>query len=518
VRYRSYDLFEAGPERIGQMLAEIMTLFSRGALSHAPVRTWDVRRGAEAFRFLREGRNTGKVVLTVPAPLDPDGTVLITGGTGGLGALFARHLAKVHGARRLLLVSRRGQAAEGTAELVAELEGLGAQVRVAACDVTDRGQVAELIGSLEHPLTAVVHAAGVLDDALIGSLTAAQVERVMRPKVDAAVHLDELTARMELSSFVLFSSVAALIGSPGQGNYAAANAGLDALAARRRTQGRPATSLAWGLWAQATGMTGGLEQAQLGRLERMGIGALSTDLGLELFDQAQRLDATLTVPVQLDLAALRAQARAGMLPALLRGLVRTPVRRAQAAGGSLAKRLAGIERPDWERVTLDLVQAQVAAVLGHTSATAIDPGRAFKELGFDSLAAVELRNRLTHTTGLRLPTTLVFDHPTPTAVARYLIPVAMPGAAAEGHRPSEEDAIRGALASIPIGRLRTAGLLDLLLELAHGDPDAGPVTNEDDASIDDMDAAALIRMTQEDAIPMTTVQNVVAGAWPGMEG
>jgi hypothetical protein len=247
-------------------------------------------------------------------------------------------------------------------------------------------------------------------------------------------------------------------------------------------------------------MTGSLEETQLGRLERMGIGALSTDLGLELFDQAQRRDEALLVPVRLDQAALRAQAQAGLLPALLRGLVRVPVRRAQAAGGSLAQRLAGAERPDWERVTLALVQAQVAAVLGHTSADAIDASRAFKELGFDSLAAVELRNRLTHTTGLRLPTTLVFDHPTPIAVARYLIPVAMPGAATDGTRRSEEDTVRSALASIPIGRLRTAGLLDTLLELANGDPDAARPATGDAESIDDMDVAALIRMTREDAL------------------
>ncbi|HEY0935736.1 MAG TPA: SDR family NAD(P)-dependent oxidoreductase, partial [Trebonia sp.] len=312
VSYRSYDLFEAGPDRMGEMLAAVMSLFARGVLVPAPVRAWDVRRGAEAFRFLREGRNTGKVVLTVPAPLDPDGTVLVTGGTSGLGALFARHLAKVHGARRLLLASRRGLAAEGAAELAAELEGLGARVRVAACDVADRGQLAELIGSLERPLTAVVHAAGVLDDGLAGSLTAGQVERVMRPKVDAALLLDELTAGAELSAFVVFSSVAALIGSPGQGNYAAANAGLDALAARRRAAGRPALSLAWGLWAQATGMTGGLADAQLARLVRAGLEPLPTGLGLELFDRALRLDTALAVPVRLDLPALRAQARAGL--------------------------------------------------------------------------------------------------------------------------------------------------------------------------------------------------------------
>ena len=250
-------------------------------------------------------------------------------------------------------------------------------------------------------------------------------------------------------------------------------------------------------------MTGGLEQAQLGRLERMGIGALSNELGLDLFDQAQRRDEALLVPVRLDQPALRAQAKAGLLPALMRGLVRVPARRTQATGGSLAKRLAGVARQDWEGITLDLVQAQVAAVLGHASAAAVDPGRAFKELGFDSLASVELRNRLTHTTGLRLPATMVFDHPTPIAVARYLIPVAMPGAAAESPRQSEEDTIRGVLASIPIGRLRTAGLLDTLLELANGDQDTAPPTTEDAESIDDiddMDVAALIAMTREDAL------------------
>jgi NADPH:quinone reductase-like Zn-dependent oxidoreductase/acyl carrier protein len=497
VRYRSYDLFEAGPERIQQMLREVVDLFEQGVLQHAPIRSWDVRRGAEAFRFLREGRNTGKVVLTVPAPLDPDGTVLITGGTGGLGAVFAKHLAR-QGAKQLALVSRRGPDAGGVPELVGELEALGCEARVVACDVADRDQLAELIGSLEHPLTAVVHAAGVLDDGLVESLTAERLDRVMRPKLDAALHLHELTAGMELSAFVLFSSVAALIGSPGQGNYAAANASLDALAARRRADGLPASSLAWGLWADATGMTGELGEAELARLARMGFGALSAELGLELYDQAQQVDQALLVPVQLDQAALRAQARAGMLPALLRGLVRAPARRAETAGGSLAERLAKVAQADWERVALDLVRAQVASVLGHGSPEAIDADRAFKELGFDSLAAVELRNRLSQATGLRLPTTLVFDHPTSAAVARYLIPVAMPGAAPNGHRPSEEDAIRGLLASIPIGRLRKAGLLDPLLELAKSDADDSSTTAGDAESIDDMDAEALIRMTEED--------------------
>ncbi|WP_447008427.1 type I polyketide synthase [Saccharothrix isguenensis] len=498
VRYRSYDLMEAGPERIQQMLLEVVALFEQGAVDHSPIRTWDVRRGREAFRFLREGRNTGKVVLTVPAPPDPDGTVLITGGTSGLGALFAKHLAERHGAKHLLLVSRRGPAAEGVPELVAELASLGAEATVAACDVSDRTQVAALLGALEHPLTGVIHSAGVLDDGLIESLTPERLERVMRPKIDAALHLHELTEGMELSEFVVFSSFAAQIGNPGQGNYAAANTFLDALAAKRRAGGLVATSLAWGLWGDATGMTGDLDDNEIARLERQGFGVLSARLGLELFDQARKLDEALFVPIPLDLGALRGQARSGMLPALLRGLVRAPARRVESAGGSLAERLAGVAPNHRERVALDLVRAQVASVLGHASLDAIEPDRAFKELGFDSLAAVELRNRLTQATGLRLPTTLVFDHPNPLAVTRFLIPIAMPDAAQPTtERRSEEDQIRDVLTSIPIGRLRKAGLLDTLLDLADGD-EADDSTEEDVESIDDLDVDALIRMAQED--------------------
>ncbi len=416
VRYQAYDLFEAGPERIQQLLREVVALFEHGVLTHSPIRTWDVRRGAEAFRFLREGRNTGKVVLTVPPPLDPDGTVLVTGGTGGLGAAFARHLAG-SGARELVLLSRRGPTADGAMELVAELARLGADARVEACDVGDREQLAELIGSLPHPVSTVVHAAGVLDDGTISSLSPERLERVLRPKLDAAMHLHELVPDAEL---VLFSSVAALIGSPGQGNYAAANAALDALAAHRRSRGQPAVSLAWGLWAETGGMAGGLSEADLARLERSGIGALPTDVGLRLADQARRHDDALLVPVQLDHAALRARARAGTLPALLRGLVRAPVRTAAATGESLRQRLAAVARDDRERAVLDFVRAEVAAVLGHASAAAVDIEQDFKELGFDSLAAVELRNRLTQQTGLVLPTTLVFDHPTAAAVARLV--------------------------------------------------------------------------------------------------
>ncbi|MFF7977482.1 SDR family NAD(P)-dependent oxidoreductase, partial [Streptomyces sp. NPDC007905] len=374
----------------------------------------------------------GATVEQAPA-FEPDGTVLVTGGTGGLGAVFARHLAVEHGVRHLLLLSRGGLEADGAGELVAELAELGCAARVVACDVSDREQLASVLGAVERPLTAVVHAAGVLDDGVIESMSAEQVDRVMRPKVDAAWHLHELTAGMDLSAFVLFSSVAALIGSPGQGNYAAANAALDALAAWRRAGGLPAVSLAWGLWGGDGGMGGELGEAGLARLERTGMGALSHELGLELFDLALDSGAALLAPVLLDPAALRAQARAGQLPALLRGLAPVPARRAET-GGSLAQRLAGVAEGDRERIVLDAVREQAAAVLGHASAAAIDTDRSFKELGFDSLSAVELRNRLTQATGVRLPATLVFDHPTPAAVARLLL-AETGGVVAEAPRP-----------------------------------------------------------------------------------
>ncbi|MGW2118596.1 SDR family NAD(P)-dependent oxidoreductase, partial [Streptomyces zhihengii] len=353
--------------------------------------------------------------------LDPDGTVLITGGTGGLGALFARHLATVHGVRHLLLLSRRGPGAEGAAELVAELAESGCEARVAACDVADREQLAAALDTLRHPLTGVVHTAGVLDDGVIDSLTPGHVERVMRPKVDAARHLHELTGGTDLAAFVVFSSVAALIGSPGQGNYAAANAALDALAASRRAAGLPATSLAWGLWSVSAGMAAQLGAGELARLERMGAKALTAETGLALFDRALATDAALLAPVRLDTAALRAQARTGAVPAVLRGLAPVAARRADAPTVSLRDQLAGVEEADRPQLVLDMVRTQVAAVLGHTSAAAVEPDRAFQEIGFDSLGAVELRNRLTQATGLRLAATLVFDHPTPAEIARLLL-------------------------------------------------------------------------------------------------
>ncbi|MGA9315732.1 MAG: SDR family NAD(P)-dependent oxidoreductase, partial [Solirubrobacteraceae bacterium] len=356
--------------------------------------------------------------------LDVQGTVLITGGTGKLGGFVAKHLVSHHGVPSVVLASRRGRDAEGAAELERELIELGAEVAVEACDVTDRDQLAGLIGGLsqELPLRGVVHAAGAIDDGVIESLTPERVDLVLKPKVDAAWHLHELTREMDLSMFVLFSSATSVFGAAGQGNYAAANAFTDALAADRRAQGLPATAIAWGLWAQTSGLTAGLGEADLRRFARSGMRAMSTEEGLRLFDVALRAERAQAIVLHLDTVTLRAQAREQALPALLRGLVRVaPVRATNAHDRPLAKRLRAASAPERAKVALDEVCVEVATVLGHASARAIDPERSFKDLGFDSLTAVELRNRLAEQTGLRLPATLVFDYPTPTSLAAHLL-------------------------------------------------------------------------------------------------
>ncbi|WP_435887645.1 SDR family NAD(P)-dependent oxidoreductase [Streptomyces nigra] len=383
----------------------------------------------EPETILRDGElRAPRLTRATPRRAEPPalsaGTVLVTGGTGGLGGLVARHLVAVHGVRRLVLVGRRGVDAPGAGELVAELEGLGAEVAVVACDVSDRGALSGVLAGIpaEFPLTGVVHAAGVLDDGVVGSLSADRLDGVLRAKADAAWHLHELTLDQPLAAFVLFSSSAGVLGAPGQGNYAAANTFLDALAAHRRALGLPAVSLAWGLWA-ADGMGERLNQAERRRLGRNGFPPMTVGQGLALFDSALTADEALRVLVRLDLPALRnADSATGPLPSMLRGLV-PPARRSAGstpAASSLHALLAG--RPGEERADelLLLVRTEVARVLGHPSADSVTADQAFKDLGFDSLSAVELRNRLNAVTGLRLSATLVFDHPTATAVAGHL--------------------------------------------------------------------------------------------------
>ncbi|MGW4774999.1 SDR family NAD(P)-dependent oxidoreductase, partial [Nocardia sp. NPDC004278] len=424
----------------------------------------------------------------------PDETVLITGASGFLGRLFARHLVDALGVRHLLLLSRRGESAPGAAELRAELRRLGAEVEFAACDVADRGALAEVLADVPagRPLTGVFHTAGVLDDGAIASLTADRMDVVLRPKVDAALHLHELTADLPLREFVLFSSVAGAFGGPGQGNYAAANACLDALAVHRRASGRSGRSLAWGLWSMDGGMGAELSDVDRRRMSRSGMLALSEEQGLALFHAAAEIGTAAPILARLDLGSIR---NAGFAATLLSGLV--PARRATASGAPSALRARLANTPDSERlgVLVEIVRGQVAAVLGHQNANAIAADRAFNELGFDSITAIEFRNALKSVTGLRLPATLVFDYPSPEALAKYLA-----DEFTDHHNPDRptdpsENDIRRALQTIPVARLRDAGLLDALMQLAHGQESHSAIDQSiTDESIDELDIDDLIDM------------------------
>ncbi|MEV0223804.1 type I polyketide synthase [Streptomyces sp. NPDC050704] len=381
----------------------------------------------------------------------PEGTVLITGGTGALGAELARHLVTGHGVRHLLLTGRRGPQAPGADELRTALGELGAEVRVVACDAADRSALAELIRDCEPPLSAVVHAAGVLDDGVLDSMTPERMAAVLRPKADAAWHLHELTRDLDLSAFVLFSSASGLLGRPGQANYAAANSFLDALAHHRTSLGLPAVSLAWGLWEHDDGMAAQLREAGSQRVpSRDLVQALSPEQGMALFDAALRTDEPVLAPVLLDRAALRSVD--GPVPPLLRGLVRTGRPAADSASGTRAQDpaeqggwrelLAGLPDGEREGALAELVRGTVAAVLGYPDADALPTGRTLAELGFDSLMAVQLRNELSTATGLWLPPTVVFDQPTANALARHLLglfgdPLQAPGHEREREREPE---------------------------------------------------------------------------------
>ncbi|MFF2655703.1 beta-ketoacyl reductase, partial [Streptomyces sp. NPDC058045] len=418
-------------------------------------------------------------VLTMPPVWDPEGTVLITGGTGTIGGLIARHLVEDRGMRHIVLAGRRGAEAPGVTKLLAELQAAGASATVEVCDAADADAVGALVAGLaaERPLTAVVHSAAVVDDSVLTALTPERLDAVFRSKVDAAVNLREATRGLDLDAFVLFSAFAGILGSPGQANYAAANTFIDAYAHRLRNEGVPAVSLAWGLWAEASTVTSQLDEGDLARFSRGGVAPISTEHGLALFDAVGDDDRPLLVPVRLKREALRGQAASGTLPPLLSSLVRGTRRQAASGsaatdGPSLAERLSRVPAADHERTVVELVRGQLAVVLGHGSSAAIDPTRAFKDMGIDSLTAVELRNRLNAATGLRLPATLVFDYPTPEALAKNVLASLEPGDAPADEvgpgRLSNAEIWRS-ITAVPLERIREAGILGTLLRLAEAE-------------------------------------------------
>ncbi len=420
IGYHPVDVSVAAPEQLNATLTTVAGMFAGGVLRPLPITSYGLAQAVRAFRDMSQARHTGKIVLLPPAVFDPEGTVLITGGTGTLGALFAEHLVRGYGVRHLLLVSRSGPAAAGAAELHQRLTGLGAQVTISAADVSDPGQLGELLDALpgRHRLSAVIHTAAVLEDAVVGELTGEQLDTVLAAKADAAWHLHHLTRDADLDAFVVFSAVGAVVGAAGQANYAAANAFCDALAQHRRHR-QQASSLAWGYW-QGTGLTGQLSSAEETRLTR-GLVPISNAHGLALFDAALSRQQPYLILCPFNATALAGEARQQTLPAILSGLTRARRHAATSAGpDTLAAQLAA-QTPDKQLQTLTtLVATATATVLAHPDPAALDPERPFTDLGVDSLTALELRNNLTAQTGLALPVTLTFDNPTPAALASHL--------------------------------------------------------------------------------------------------
>ncbi|MFC3352358.1 type I polyketide synthase, partial [Streptomyces echinoruber] len=383
--------------------------------------------------------------LTPAEEWRPRGTVLITGGTGALGGHVARWLAD-RGATRLILAGRRGADAPGARTLRAELAARGVDVTLAACDAADRDALAALLDTIpaEHPLDAVFHAAGSLDDGVIDALDPARMDPVLRGKATAALHLHDLTRDLDLSAFVLFSSTAGVLGGAGLGNYAPGNAFLDALAQHRRALGLPATAIAWGLWADG----GMVDDAAGDRMRRYGVHPMDTEPACAALGRALDLGDTAVVVTDIRwdtyapaFTGPRPSHLLDELPAARRALeaAREQTGAAAADAASLPARLAGL--PEYERAgaVLDAVRSYVAKVLGHPSPQDVDPDRPFTDLGIDSLSAVELRNGMNRITGLRLPSTLVFDHPTCTELAGFLLTQvsgAIPAAAAPAPHPA----------------------------------------------------------------------------------
>ncbi|MFD3916642.1 type I polyketide synthase [Streptomyces sp. NPDC058603] len=437
------------------------------------------------------------------------GTALITGGTGGIGGRVARWMTE-RGAEHVVLTSRRGEDAPGAAALRAELEELGARVTIAACDAADRDALAGVLAAIPDafPLASVFHAAGVADgDATVESLTLEQLDALMRSKLTAALHLHDLTRELDLDAFVLFSSGAATWGSGGQPGYAAANAFLDALAEHRRAEGLTAASVAWGTWAEV-GMATVDEVHE--RLRRQGVMPMEPALAIAALQRMLEDDDTALTVTLMDWERFTPSFTATRPSPLLSGIPEAgralasdepPAGDGAPAAPPLRQRLDSLPTAERDRALLEAVRAEASATLGHDAADALPATRAFRDVGFDSVTAVELRNRLRTALGLPLPAALVFDHPTPAALARHIGSLLFgtgPGHAHENRADDPDAEIRDALASVPISRLRKAGLLDMVLELATADAaEATPRATDGEDSLDDMDAESLLRLATE---------------------
>ena len=506
VLYRAFDLFDAGPDRTQELLRSLVELLEAGAIRPLPFSAYDIRHAPRAFRFMAQARHTGKLVLSVPRPLQAEGTVFLSGGTGELGRAVALHLVQKHGVRHLLLTSRRGAAVPDADAFVHSLKEAGARsVTLAACDVASQSEVDLVLAQIpaERPLTAVFHLAAVLDDGVLQSQTAERLARVLAPKLRGALNLHRATLGLDLSAFVLFSSISGTLGGAGQCTYAAANSFLDALAVHRRKRGLAATSLAWGLWEPAgSGMTAHLGRAELQRMARQGLSALTTQEGLRLLDAALAAPEVCTLPVKLLLGNLARIRDPGVAPpALFRNLL-GPWLRSAATGpkrvrdGFVAS-LAALSPPERQQELLARVLREAASVLGLSSSTALEPERPLRELGLDSLMAVELKNRLNHLTALSLPATVAFDHPTARALAE-LLAQRLFGTEERVFEPAAPPAdpagtLRWALAKVSPRALHESGLLAEIVALAQGNAPsrrpAGPgvLGQARSLSLDEMD-------------------------------
>ncbi|MEU0539185.1 type I polyketide synthase [Nocardia sp. NPDC005978] len=425
VSYASFELGALEPNVLGGLLSELSALFDAGVLAPLPLTRFDVRHAAAALRHLGEARHVGKVVLTWPTAFDPESTVLITGGTGKIGGIIARHLVTAYGARNLLLTSRSGATAGGVDELIAELGAAGATVRVAACDAGDRDALAAVIAGVpeEHPIGAVVHLAATLADATFAALTTDHLDAVLPAKANGAWYLHELTQHLDLSMFVLFSSAAGTFGAPGQANYGAANVFLDSLARHRYHRGLPATAMAWGWWAEDTSNTGGMDEKDRARLGRMGITPIPTAEALGLFDSALRTGAPYVLPIGMDLSLLRVAQSVAELPPFFRALLHARPRATQQLGDptQLAKRLAGLSPAEQHETVVELLKTPISMVLGYSSPDAVQPDREFTEMGIDSLSSIELGTHLRAMTGVKLANSVIFQYPTVSLLARHVL-------------------------------------------------------------------------------------------------